>query len=202
LPNLDIGCDIDNLVLFFFRSIQALLYCFSIIKEIISEKKFTKSEQIILIHSLLIEDFKEIVKDYFHSDLEELVESNINIPTNKIVPISSSDGYNLVELVNKVVEVLPNEKKYAFTREAKDENVSEEAAKNAEKGIFDHIKEKVGDAWDFIKDDVIDAAVDVVKEFVVDKLPEAASKPVLQALDGVEVDDAVDMAKNVLGKFL
>jgi hypothetical protein len=44
--------------------------------------------------------------------------------------------------------------------------------------------------------------LDVVKEFVVDKLPEAASKPVLQALDGVEVDDAVDMAKNVLGKFL
>lgn len=54
------------------------------IKEIISEKKFTKSEQIILIHSFLIEDFKEIVQDYFHSDLEELVDSNINIPTNKI----------------------------------------------------------------------------------------------------------------------
>jgi predicted GTPase len=103
------------------------------------------------------------------------VSSRFNIPTNKIVPISSSDGYNLVELVNKVVEVLPNEKKYAFTREAKDENVSEEAAKNAEKGIFDHIKEKVGDAWDFIKDDVIDAAVDVVKEFA-PKIAKAAIK--------------------------
>jgi HEPN domain-containing protein len=44
--------------------------------------------------------------------------------------------------------------------------------------------------------------LDVVKEFVVDKLPDAASKPVLQALDGIETDDAMDMAKNVLGKFL
>lgn len=92
------------------------------------------------------------------------VSSRFNISTNKIVPISSSDKYNLVELVNKIVEILPNEKKYAFTREAKEENVSEEAAKSAEKGIFDHIKEKVGDAWDYIKDDVIDAAVDIVKE--------------------------------------
>lgn len=67
-----------------FSIVSEIVEKLKIIKEIISEKKFTKSEQIILIHSLLIEDFKEIVKDYFHSDLEELVESNINIPTNKI----------------------------------------------------------------------------------------------------------------------
>ena len=55
-----------------------------VIKEIIDETKFTKSEQIILIHSSLIDGFKEIVKDYFKSELEELLESNINIPTSKI----------------------------------------------------------------------------------------------------------------------
>ena len=54
------------------------------IKEIIDETKFLKSEQIILIHSSLIADFKEIIKDYFKSDLEELVDTNINIPTSKI----------------------------------------------------------------------------------------------------------------------
>ena len=54
------------------------------IKEIIDETKFVKSEQIILIHSSLIADFKEIIKDYFKSDLEELVDININIPTSKI----------------------------------------------------------------------------------------------------------------------
>jgi len=55
-----------------------------IIKEIIDETIFTKSEQIILIHSSLIDDFKEIVKDYFKSNLEELLESNISISTSKI----------------------------------------------------------------------------------------------------------------------
>lgn len=55
-----------------------------IIKEIIDEKKFLKSEQVILLHSSLIEDFKEVAKDYFNKDLEELIETNINIPSSKI----------------------------------------------------------------------------------------------------------------------
>ena len=55
-----------------------------IIKKIIDETKFTKSEQIILIHSSLIDDFKEKVEDYFKSNLEELLESNISISTSKI----------------------------------------------------------------------------------------------------------------------
>ena len=55
-----------------------------VINEIISEIKFVKSEQIILIISSLIEDFKEMVKDYYNDFLEELVESNINILSSKI----------------------------------------------------------------------------------------------------------------------
>jgi len=55
-----------------------------VIKEIIDEPKFLKSEQIILIHSALIDDFKEIAKDYFKGELEELVSDNINIPSSKI----------------------------------------------------------------------------------------------------------------------
>ena len=55
-----------------------------VIKKIIAETKFVKSEQIILINSSLIEDFKEIAKDYFNDSLEELVESNINILSSKI----------------------------------------------------------------------------------------------------------------------
>ncbi|GAB1053561.1 MAG: 50S ribosome-binding GTPase [Shewanella algae] len=102
------------------------------------------------------------------------VSSRFNVSTNKIVTISSGQKYNLVELVNKVVEVLPNEKKYSFTREAKEENVSEEAAKSAEKGIFDHIKEKIGDAWDYVKDDVLEAA----KDFVVKYAPKIAKKAI------------------------
>lgn len=94
------------------------------------------------------------------------ISARFNISTNKIIAVSSNDTYNLVELVNKVVEALPNEKKYSFTREAKEENVSEEASLKAEKGIFDHIKEKAGDAWDFVKDDVVDVVIETAKEYV------------------------------------
>lgn len=83
------------------------------------------------------------------------ISARFNISTNKIIAVSSSDGYNLVELVNRVVEVLPNEKKYSFTREAKEENVSEEAARSAEKGVLDHIKEYAGKAWNAVMDVVV-----------------------------------------------
>ena len=94
------------------------------------------------------------------------ISSRFNIPTNKIIAISSSDGYNLVELVNRVVEVLPNEKKYSFTRGAKEGNVSEEAARNAEKGVFDHIKEYAGKAWDAVKDVVVPVIVESATKVV------------------------------------
>ena len=94
------------------------------------------------------------------------ISSRFDVSTNKIVPISANDSYNLKALVSKVVEVLPNEKKYSFSREAKEENVTEETRESAEKGIFDHIKEKIGDAWDYVKDDVVDAVVDAAKEYV------------------------------------
>lgn len=83
------------------------------------------------------------------------ISARFNISTNRIIAVSSSDRYNLVELVNRVVEVLPNEKKYAFAREAREENVSEKAARRAEKGVLDYIKEVAGKAWDSVKDDVV-----------------------------------------------
>ncbi|MFB2702632.1 GTPase family protein [Aeromonas veronii] len=93
------------------------------------------------------------------------ISSRFDVSTNKIVAVSANDSWNLVELVNKVVDILPNEKKYAFTREAKEENVSEEAAKNAETGIFETIKEKAGEAWDYIKNEVAEIVVDKVVEY-------------------------------------
>lgn len=88
------------------------------------------------------------------------ISARFDVSTNKIIAVSSSDGYNLVELVNRVVEVLPNEKKYSFAREAKEENVSEEAARSAEKGVLDHIKEFAGKMWDTVKDVVVPVLVE------------------------------------------
>lgn len=86
-----------------------------IIKEIIDESKFLKSEQIILIQRALIDNFKEIVDDYFSCDLEELVESNINVPSSKI---RFTTPYKYRGLENKSVYLITQE----LDEKAKTEN--------------------------------------------------------------------------------
>ena len=98
---------------------------------------------------------------------ENDVSKNFNVSTKNIISIAvqvkeeklTGKSYNLKSLVELVVEALPNEKKYSFTREAKEENVSPQARINAEKGIIDFIKETAGDAWDFVKDKVADVVI-------------------------------------------
>ncbi len=86
--------------------------------------------------------------------------SNVfDISTNKIIEVSANHKYNLVALVSKIIEVLPNEKKSSFAREAKDENVSQETYEKAEKGTWDAIKEKFADVWDSVKDTVADVII-------------------------------------------
>ena len=96
--------------------------------------------------------------------------SRFETSTKYIIPISSNDNYNLVELVNKIVEVLPNEKKSSSVREAKEENISEEAVRNSEKGIWDSISETFGDVIDNVKEVatefIIASATKVVKAVV------------------------------------
>lgn len=93
------------------------------------------------------------------------ISSRFDISTNKIVAVSSNDSWNLVDLVNKMVEILPNEKKYALTREAKEENVSEDAVKTAEIGLLEVIKEKAGEAWDFIKYEISEVVIEKIVEY-------------------------------------
>jgi len=44
-------------------------------------------------------------------------------------------------------------------------------------------------------------AADVVKDFLADKLPDAIKGPVLSALSGEKIDEALDHAKGMLGKL-
>lgn len=93
---------------------------------------------------------------------ENDVSRRFGVSANQIISIAVSKkgkSYNLKELVDLVVEALPNEKKFSFTREAKQENVSEEARKGAEKGIWDSVKEFAGEAWDSVKDKVVDVII-------------------------------------------
>lgn len=93
---------------------------------------------------------------------ENDVSKRFGVSTKNIISIAVSKkgkSHNLKSLVDLVVEVLPNEKKYSFTREAKEENVSSEARKGAEKGIWDSVKEMAGEAWDTVKDKVVDVII-------------------------------------------
>lgn len=76
-------------------------------------------------------------------------------------------NYNLQELVERVVEVLPNEKKYSFTREAKEENVSIDAKKIVEKGIWDSVKSFFGENWYKVQD----AATQLIAEKIKEEMP-------------------------------
>ena len=66
--------------------------------------------------------------------------------------------------------MLPNEKKYSFAREAKEENLSEKSRASAEKGTWDSIKESAGEQWESIKNPVkellISAASTAVKKIL------------------------------------
>jgi hypothetical protein len=85
----------------------------AIIKEIIKETKFTSSEKIILVESHLIDEFAEIVVDYFKTDIEEVTETNINIPSIKIrytTPIKyrgleNESVYLITKEINDVTKV-------------------------------------------------------------------------------------------------
>lgn len=77
---------------------------------------------------------------------ENDVSRRFNISANNIISIATEEGskYNLKELVTLIVKILPNEKKYSFTREAKKENVTEEAKIIAEKSIWESVKSFFG----------------------------------------------------------
>jgi small GTP-binding protein len=93
---------------------------------------------------------------------ENDVSKRFNISTKHIISIAVSKkgrSFNLKSLVELVVDALPNEKKYSITREAKQENVSEAARITAEKGIWDSVKEFAGEAWDAVKDKVVDVVI-------------------------------------------
>lgn len=93
------------------------------------------------------------------------VSRRFNISAKNIISVAvgeenPNEKYNVVKLVDLIVEVLPNEKKFSFAREAKEDNVSSESRQKAEKGVWDSIKDFAGDAWDTVKDKVVDKLIE------------------------------------------
>lgn len=98
-----------------------------------------------------------------------------DVSPRRICPVSAHERYNLVTLVNAIVEVLPREKKFSFVREARSENVSTEAAQEAQKGIFETLKEWAGTAYDTIKEHAATVAVAAISKVGKTVITKAAS---------------------------
>ncbi|HBP6668259.1 MULTISPECIES: GTPase family protein [Pseudomonas] len=96
---------------------------------------------------------------------ERDVSRRFDISAKNIISVAvgeenPNEKYNVIELVDLIVEVLPNEKKFSFAREAKEDNVSNESRQKAERGVWDSIKDFAGDAWDTVKDQVVDKLIE------------------------------------------
>lgn len=114
---------------------------------------------------------------------ENDVSRRFGVSTKQIISVAASQKngktYNFRQLVDLIVEILPKEKKYAFTREAKEENVTNEARAEAEKGIIDTIKIMAGRAWDLVKDraeEYMIKSAPVVLSYLTEKLTEVKGK--------------------------
>lgn len=88
------------------------------------------------------------------------ISAAFDVSAKYIVTCSVEAKYNLIAVMDTIVEHLPKEKKFALVREAKEEVVTEEAAEKAERGIWDTIKELAGEAWDNVQDFVANTLVD------------------------------------------
>ncbi|WP_340618899.1 GTPase family protein [Xenorhabdus entomophaga] len=90
-----------------------------------------------------------------------VVSSEFDTSTNYIVPISVEEKYNLEILMEKIVHVVPKEKKYSLYREAESSIRTEKMEQEAEKGLWDTIKEFCGDVWDKVKEPVTSILLNV-----------------------------------------
>ncbi|MDM1249434.1 50S ribosome-binding GTPase [Acinetobacter sp. R933-2] len=99
----------------------------------------------------------------------EEVSKAFNVSKDYIETVSVEEKYNLVKLMDAIVEILPNEKKYSFVREAKEDVKNDDIKQKAEKGIWDSVKKIAGETWDSVKDVAVEiltaTALGVMKKF-------------------------------------
>jgi len=73
------------------------------------------------------------------ADVRRIFKTGRKLPT--VVGVSADENYGLVELVNMIVESLPDEKKYGFAREVREEHISKKAEANVKRGFWNAVKE-------------------------------------------------------------
>lgn len=64
------------------------------------------------------------------------------------------------------MDVLPNQTKFSFYREASEDLKDDDTKYKAEKGIWDYIKEYAGEAWETVKEPLIATAASALTTLV------------------------------------
>lgn len=88
-----------------------------------------------------------------------------DISPERVIPVSVKRKYNISETMERIVDILPKAKKYSLYREAGEDVKTEKMAITAIEGVWDTIKEYAGDAWDSVKDMVVDIFTETVVSF-------------------------------------
>lgn len=73
------------------------------------------------------------------ADVRRVFKTGRKLPT--VVAVSADERYGLIDLVNVIVERLPDEKKYGFAREVREEHVSNKAVASVKRGFWNAVKE-------------------------------------------------------------
>lgn len=72
------------------------------------------------------------------------ISAAFGISIDRVLPVASNENYNIAHLVDQIIFALPKEKKISVAKQVKEENRSEDARSEAEKGFFEAIGEEVG----------------------------------------------------------
>ena len=72
------------------------------------------------------------------------VAALFEISIDRVIPVSGNENYNVIHLVDQIIFALPKEKKISVAKNVKEQNRSDEARADAEKGFFEAIGEEVG----------------------------------------------------------
>lgn len=95
----------------------------------------------------------------------DAIATQFNAPSSKVIPVSASEKYNLIKLVDEIVFALPKEKNITFFKAVDNEFKSKAAGEHVKKGFW----EVVGDTISHVVDrvgDLIENAIDRVGDWL------------------------------------
>lgn len=72
-----------------------------------------------------------------------VVAGFFELPLSQIIAVSANEKFGLIELVDRIVEALPEEKRFSVLRNVEKEHQSENSQKSAEKGLWDYALEAI-----------------------------------------------------------